>query len=289
MHPIDELLAALRKTPPTPVLCRTVKADATLQPRNPSLPGSADRARLLRESEAHIAAMAARLTAAPDRETEPVLIAREGRTLWLVDGHHRLMAYRRSGRLTIPARIANMSKVDAAHVAKLANLGQTALALHPEQARECAWQHLALLTEQGRRELPKGVTRRSLAGLFGEGVQPSTVQRMLKRLPNVNPEDYSEQACDPATNWPQWKHVKGNAWRDLVTDLSANGKAQRVAADLAKLVAKHDADAIKSGITLWRAEMAAEDADATAEAQALAELVAEAITGAKPREDGATE
>jgi hypothetical protein len=58
---------------------------------------------------------------AGDDAREPVRVAKVGQVLYLVDGFHRLEAYRRAGRRTIPAEIAKMSKGEALEAAKGSN------------------------------------------------------------------------------------------------------------------------------------------------------------------------
>ena len=52
---------------------------------------------------------------------EPVRVARIGKALWLVDGHHRLEAHREAGRDTIRAQVARMSLQEAKDYARVAN------------------------------------------------------------------------------------------------------------------------------------------------------------------------
>ena len=51
----------------------------------------------------------------------PVRVARIGKALYLVDGHHRLEAHRKAGRDTIGAEVARMSLQDAKDAARVAN------------------------------------------------------------------------------------------------------------------------------------------------------------------------
>ncbi len=199
MTSIDDLLQQLRTAPVESVSCKRIKTDAALQPRDPQIAGYADRERLEATSETHVDAMHSRLVGDACSELTPVLIGNNSGTLLLVDGHHRLKATLRSGRTQIPARVLPMTMTEAVHVSKLVNLGQAALALHPEQAREALWQHMAMLTSRGKTDLPEHVTYRGLAGRFGNGVSAATVSRMLKRMSEVKASDYSFAALDPVS------------------------------------------------------------------------------------------
>lgn len=52
---------------------------------------------------------------------DPIRVARVGAALYLVDGFHRLEAYRRMGKPTIPAMVAKMSKTEARDYARASN------------------------------------------------------------------------------------------------------------------------------------------------------------------------
>jgi len=54
-------------------------------------------------------------------DLEPVKVARIGKALYLVDGFHRLDAYRRARRVTVPAIVATMSMEEARREAQVAN------------------------------------------------------------------------------------------------------------------------------------------------------------------------
>jgi hypothetical protein len=85
------------------------------------------------------------LKASHDVQLEPLLVAEiEGR-LGVVDGHHRLKAYRRAQRETIPAPVMPMNRQQAVLVSKLLNCADRALEMHPEQRRDVAWQYLVVV------------------------------------------------------------------------------------------------------------------------------------------------
>lgn len=52
---------------------------------------------------------------------DPVRVARIGKALYLVDGFHRLEAYRKAGRQTIPALVAKLSLEEAREAARASN------------------------------------------------------------------------------------------------------------------------------------------------------------------------
>lgn len=149
------------------------------------------------------------LRASRSAQLTPLLVAEVDGRFLVVDGHHRLAAYRRAKRKKVPVRVSIMSMRTAIQLSKLANCGQATLQVHNEQKREAAWQWLAHVTDRGAHPyLPNGVTFRDVAGYFGAGVSKSTVQSMLRAVPLVQLSEFREEACDPGTGWPRWKYVR---------------------------------------------------------------------------------
>lgn len=58
---------------------------------------------------------------AGEEARDPIRVARVGNVLYVVDGFHRLEAYRRAGRPTIPAEVAKMSLEDAKAFSQASN------------------------------------------------------------------------------------------------------------------------------------------------------------------------
>jgi ParB-like chromosome segregation protein Spo0J len=164
-----------------------------------------------------------------------VLVADVGGGLFVVDGHHRLKAYRRAQRETIPARVYPMDRHRAVVVSKLVNCGERALEMHPEQCRDAAWQYLAAVTRRGAMKLPPGDSCRTLAGRFGIG--KDTVSNMLRKLPKVNPTDYAG-ALDPGTGWPRWRTVREGpaGWKQDLEEMDVEQVTQHRAEAMAKKI-----------------------------------------------------
>jgi len=268
MRDVDELLAALRAAPVKRMSIPSITEDPAFQPRNPNaVVKRLERHRLDDVSERHTAAMAAVLNEDPKRELVPVLVAEVDGVAMLVDGHHRVHAYRLSKRSTIPARTLKMTRAEAVHVSKLVNLGQTALALHADQAREACWQRVAMLMQWGRGDLPKGVTYRSLEALFGEGVKKDTVGRMVKRVKTLRRAEFGPASCDPGTDWPMWKHCKGNAPRDAFADV-VNKEDKQCLLAISRLMERFTPGCVIQGFSNWldeEVEAAEEQAEDLAE------------------------
>jgi len=232
MKELIETLVQWRSLPPTRVSLGRIKVEPQYQPRNNFVIPYADREKAENASEAHIA----RLTdLAEDADLDPLLLADVDGRLVLVDGHHRLKAYRRAGKRDAPACVLKTTGESALMVSKLVNCDGVKLPMHAEQSRECAWQYLAQVTAQGRLELPEGTSRRQIGRTFGTSRE--TIGSMLRILPTVNRADFQQEACDPGTGWPLWRFVKGNAWRDQYNDVSEDAREMHKTEELAKRLA----------------------------------------------------
>lgn len=257
MERLDVLLARWRSLEPQAVPLGRLKLHPKFQPRDTRLAPFRDRGRLENESERHVDDLASKLEDGHD--LEPLLAARIDGKLWLIDGHHRLKAYRRRQRSSVPARIMDTTQDTALIASKAVNCDGVKLPMHVEQKREAAWQYLAMRTDRGRRGLPEGESLRTLWRTFGVG--KDTISRMHRQfMPRVNPDDYNADACDPGTGWPQWKHVKGNAWRDAFNDTDEDArerhKDERRAAKLAAMIQRDGLDAFLRSVRLLAVEAA---------------------------------
>lgn len=62
-----------------------------------------------------------RVLASGKEARDPIRVARVGKALYVVDGHHRLEAYRSERRATVPAKVAKMGLEEAKREAEAAN------------------------------------------------------------------------------------------------------------------------------------------------------------------------
>lgn len=227
-----------------------IRSDPQYQPRSARLVRLGDRPRLEEQSAEHIGRMAGVLASSIRAQLEPLLVAEVDGARFVIDGHHRLEAYRRAKRAAVPGKVMAMPARQAALVSKLVNCDARALPMHAEQAREAAWQYLAEVTHRGTLRLPKGISTRSIEATFGVG--HDTAGRMLRKLPEVNPAEYGGEACDPATGWPCWRYVRSHGWRGMADALPADkrldrdtGKVQRA---ILKALERYGMDAFSRGI-----------------------------------------
>lgn len=254
MESTESVLSRWLLLPAEELAISSIKTAPAYQPRAVGLAPYRDRARLERESEQHVARLAECATGGG--QLDPLLVARIDGRLYVVDGHHRLRAYKRAGRRAVPARVLDLTHAQAVLVSKLVNCSGAKLALHAEQARECAWQVLAHLTRRGRNPLPAGVSVRSVGRTYGTSHE--TVRAMLRRLSTVKPCEYGQEACDPGTGWPQWRYVKGNAIRSRFTDVDDDARErhrdEKRAAKLADMIEKDGLAAFMRSLRLLGAE-----------------------------------
>lgn len=255
-----------RAAPPQSITLGRIKQEVRFQPRNHRLAPFRDRGKLESASEQHVSALAAKV--ASGHTLDPLLVADIDGRLVLIDGHHRLMAYRREGVRNVPACIRKSTEGDALLMSKVVNCDGVKLPMHAEQKREAAWQYLATQTTQGRTALPAGESLRDIGATFGVG--KDTVGRMLRKLPEVVPAHYGPDACDTGTGWPQWRQVKGNAWRDVAAeapdDTRERHRDERRAAKLGKIIDRDGMAAFLRSLRLLEKEELDAAADRLAEA-----------------------
>lgn len=181
-----------------------------------------------------------------------MLLADWGEGLYLVDGHHRVFAYRGCMRREISARVMKVSKKDAVMASKLVNTQGVKLPLHAEQAREACWQFIIGASQQGENVL----SNRKLASMFG--IDKDTVARMKHTMKQINLRDYHPDFCDETTGWPRWKDAKGNAWRGGVEamepDKRLRWRAEKLAKKLAGIIANTDQEVLELAFELLKQE-----------------------------------
>ncbi|MBB4731074.1 ParB N-terminal domain-containing protein [Xanthomonas arboricola] len=241
----DAALEQFRRNPQQLLITGDIRLAEALQPRVARIVPIRDKGRIEQGREQHIATLRLALEASEQTHLDPVWVAHieqpapvaEG--LYLVDGHHRLTAYKQAGRDSIPASILPMEWHAAVTVSKLVNCTGRSLALHKEQCRDAAWQYLAVLTHRGANELPKGESLRSVAGRFG--ISKNTVSSMLTYLPRVIPTDFHSLAIDPGTGLPRWRYVReaNSPWQTSLPSSEQeqlDRKAEKVARNIVKLV-----------------------------------------------------
>ena len=225
------------ETEPTTVTVGSVKKLPALQPRNEAACMRHEADLDAKQGEQQINRLAIWLQEHPGEDLEPVLLTKVERTQYVVDGHHRLAAYRRAGRKTMPALVRQVPLPRAVHIAALANLGGEKRVLTSGQRLEAAWQWIAEVTRGGQRELPKGATMRSVASMYGIGKQ--SVQRMTERLPKARADRdarlFRGDQMNAVTNWPMWRHARGQGdWQDREANADEihNRKVDRMAAKI---------------------------------------------------------
>lgn len=235
-----EKMNALRKwqeLQPQMIAVTGIKTDDALQPRSERLVPLKDQHRVAKVSDDHVTRLCVALQGGKDEQLEPLLVADIDGVLYLVDGHHRLKAYRRAKRSTVPVRVQSSTMADAVKVSKLVNVGGTKIPLTRDQAAEACWQTIADLTMRGHTE--PGMSLREIAALFG--ISKDTVGAMLGNVKQIKLSEFGPAACDPGTGWPQWKYVKQSKWRPQIEVTDAEQRlAMQAEKDAVRLAAFRD-------------------------------------------------
>lgn len=233
---VERTLQRLQVAEVQHLLLKALNTDEALQPREARMVPFREQTKVERRSEEHAGTMRLALEAAHTVELEPVLVADVDGVLYVVDGHHRLGAYRLAKRETIPARVLSMKYLAAVLVSKLVNCAERALEMHKEQRYDAAWQWLAAVTHRGARGLPAGESFRSVAGRFGFG--KDTVRTMFHKLPKVNPKEWNTEALDPGTGFPRWRYVRegGAGWQNMKEKMTVEQLTEHEAERLAKKI-----------------------------------------------------
>lgn len=241
-----KVIDTMRSIDATHVALQDIRTHKCLQPRNDRLVPYKDAGREKQASDEHVQTLCLVLDASLDTELEPIWLADIPNTpgrqvpagLYVVDGHHRLAAYKRANRKTIPARVHPLDFTSAVIATKPINCSGCKLRMHREQRLDAAWQYLAVAMERGLRPLlPSGESLRTIAAKFGIGHQ--TVSRMMVEIRRISLEEYPQATRDPGTDWPLWKYVRTpkSIWQTPIEVLPDGARTARNAESLARAIA----------------------------------------------------
>ena len=242
----DEMLERLASAPIERIPLGDIQTDKMFQPREARLIPIRDKGRAEESSENHTATLRLILESSRQNELNPILVACITNTpstlspsLHVVDGHHRLRAYKQAKRESIPAHVLPMVCRTAVVISKIANCTGRSLAMHSEQSRDAAWQYLADVVQRGAIDLPKGESLRSVAARFG--ISKNTVSSMLSYLPRVELKEFEPTTLDPGTGWPRWRYVRqaNSQWHTSLPSSSEdqlNKDAEKLARHIAKII-----------------------------------------------------
>lgn len=240
-----------------------IRTHPALQPRALFLIEVREQSRQEKQGDDHVAHMAQLLKADATAELAPITLAEIDGALYVVDGHHRLRAYRTAKRMEAPATVRTATLRQAHTAAQVANLEGAKLAMHVKQRRNALWQYLAAVTEQGDLPLPSGESQRTLAGRFG--VARSSVQVMLAKLPEVDPARFPPEHLDGITGWPHWRYAMNTPrnlmFHQMTPDARLEWQAGKYRKALLKLWDKHTPEAVALAHRMLQQETAERDAE----------------------------
>jgi hypothetical protein len=227
----DPGLMRLLAQEPRAIPLGDIRTDPRLQARDESLVPSRFRPAYQRESEKQVAMLCATLLASVKVQLTPILLACIDGLLYVIDGHHRIAAYRKAKREAIPAQVAEMTWIEAAITSKAANcLNHSTLAPYAEERKEWAWQYIMHATRGGAIK-PRGLTVRKVGDAFK--LTRNQTHPLLQAADRFDPTLYGPEACDPLTGFPKWRYVQArrSAWepqRPLEGDALAAELIKRV-------------------------------------------------------------
>lgn len=157
--------------------------------------------------------------------------------LFVVDGHHRLLASRAARREDIQVRVLVVPWAEAVLASKFVNFGGEKMGVHTEQRRDAAWQWLASITCRGKLPMPKGVSQRLVAERFAISV--GNVHAMLSRLREgvIDPDQFKDGHVDPGTNWPRWRYARNREYGKEWSPPSEDDRLEREGLKLALKIA----------------------------------------------------
>ena len=264
-------MAAWRVAPISTYTLSKIKTHSDLQIRSERASSYSDAVQDAKTSARQIEQFAAMLTADSGFDLDAILVAKVDGVLFLVDGHHRMHAYRRACRPAIPARVLETTMAGAASVALVVNFDQQKRQPTRGQSAEAAWQWMARTTGQGRMPLPHPHSYRSVAARFGIG--KSSVERMANRMDTtrerVDAGDFPSEWMHATFRWPHWKDCCSNHWKDqpaMDQDVKEQRQIAACVKKLAALCAQYSPDVYRKACAAFdadEAEVAGDDSTDT--------------------------
>jgi hypothetical protein len=217
-----ELLRRWQETPPQNLPLHTVRTDPRYQPRCVSSVCYAGRQTWENSSAAHVNGLRDRLRLLA---LDPILVADIDGVMFVVDGHHRLRAYRAEGCSHVPARVLSVSDAQALQVSALANASAPlSLSMVADHRREALWRFLGSLLQYGRRPDALLPSQRKLAQAFG--VPQASAQRMCGKARERTPTAVQPHGLP----WPLWREIATERFRAMGDELDRQQGAGAAAA-----------------------------------------------------------
>jgi hypothetical protein len=267
MDNLERELQAWRETAPVDAAPGSIGKAVGFQPRDLASVPPGKRVAVELELDRHVARMRATLEGNPLVQLDPLLVATIDGRRFVVDGHHRLKAYRLAKRFTVPIRERTMTAQHAALLSRLVNLDGVKLPMTADQCREAAWQYLAHVTGRGRFTLQAcGLSKRTVAAKFGN-IGRETVANMVRRMEAtkaaVDGNEFPAPALDPASRWPLWRYARGEskaAWDAADPSARYQQQVEQCAAKIGALRSKHGPEVFQRAIAMLRDEGMDDDA-----------------------------
>ncbi len=232
-----------------------LQTDESLQVRDPSVVEVARARGQERRLAESVATMRTTLEASSKTELEPILVASVDGRLLVVDGHHRLKAYRLAGRSEAPCKVIPTSMKMAYYCSLLMNADDRAVEMTPEQYREAAWQFIMAGTRGGRAPRPAHWSTRYIQAQFRIGSN-NTVSSMFRIAETVHEREWEDNWINRRTGYPFWKFARRPEGMQTVWELRDEimDDARKAARDLGKTLERYGFDSFMAGLRILRSE-----------------------------------
>lgn len=171
---IHELVVMAKSQEATLTPLADIEQSPRFQTRKPSVERKAGRIAIRDADKAMMEKLVSDLQN-PNHTTDPVTLCRVDERLIIVDGHHRLDAYRQAGRCDIPSRVIETTEQEAQTLAAIMNGYSTTVPRGPEEQAEIAWREV--VSKHDGEKWEGGWSARQLAKAVG--VSPKTIDRMV--------------------------------------------------------------------------------------------------------------
>ncbi len=224
---ILDALAEWEAVSPQSVPTRDIKTLPELQPRNLALiKGEIDRLDHNTRLRDMVSSMKTPLKSLPTFDArDAVLVVATDNGLFMVDGHHRLKAYIKARRTTIPAKVLKKPMATAIAVSGMANTRGSTVALHKDEVTEAVWKAVSAILRQGRstweQAQAQGYSLRVIEEMFSFQVSHDTVRRMKDAVSWLKKQQIAPD------DWPDWR-AYCKLRRDGITDISEPDEGEEV-------------------------------------------------------------
>lgn len=196
-------------------------------------------------SEQHLGQLVRSLASVPD--LTPVLVLPTAAAFYLVDGHHRLEAYRLAGRPDVPVEVYHGSVREAVLEATSRNT-RAALQMDNAQRQDCAWRlvnagfmHDDVSAASGVSRPQVTIMRRVKRALGDDALEVTSWRKAMRQakgtLRDLTPDEMETMLAAQAQDYADRLHKTFNTKMARNPEVAANALAIHFGRNLGSLVA----------------------------------------------------